>query len=166
MKNLPKIELHLHLEGAIPLPALWEIIEKYGGDPSVPDVPALEKKCQYRDFPHFIDAWQWKNGCLREYEDCTHIAAAVADDLARQNIRYAEAFYSPGDFSQHGLQAQRITEAVRVRADILGPFPGRLACVVTLPNILEKLLGSSPGAVDPSVFRVERLCRGHLETDR
>ena len=64
MKNLPKVELHLHLEGAIPLPALWEIIEKYGGDPSVPDVTALEKKFQYRDFPHFIDAWQWKNGFL------------------------------------------------------------------------------------------------------
>ena len=30
--NLPKVELHLHLEGAIPLPALWELVQKYGAE--------------------------------------------------------------------------------------------------------------------------------------
>ena len=28
-QRLPKAELHLHLEGAIPLPALWELVRKY-----------------------------------------------------------------------------------------------------------------------------------------
>ena len=113
----PKVELHLHLEGAIPSPALWDLIEKYGGDPEIPHVSALEEKFKYRDFPHFIDTWQWKNGFLREYEDFTHVAAAVAEDLARQNVRYVEAFYSPGDFAQHGLRVQRITEAIRQGLD-------------------------------------------------
>src|SRR6266436_23893 len=31
-QRLPKVELHLHLEGAIPLPSLWRLIEKYGGE--------------------------------------------------------------------------------------------------------------------------------------
>ena len=35
--RVPKVELHLHLEGAIPHDALWQLIVKYGGDPSVPD---------------------------------------------------------------------------------------------------------------------------------
>jgi hypothetical protein len=26
--TMPKVELHLHLEGAIPLDALWELIER------------------------------------------------------------------------------------------------------------------------------------------
>jgi adenosine deaminase len=115
--EIPKVELHLHLEGAIPLTALWEIIQKYGGDPEIPDVVALEKKFRYRDFPHFIDTWQWKNGYLRQYEDFTYIAAAVAEDLTRQNIRYVEAFYSPGDFALHGVEPQRLTEAIRQGLD-------------------------------------------------
>lgn len=111
--RVPKVELHLHLEGAIPLPALWALIQKYGGDPAVPDLTALAARFQYRDFRHFIATWVWKNGFLREYEDFTLIAEAVARDLARQNIRYAEVFYSPPDFTRHGLTVAGITAAVR-----------------------------------------------------
>ncbi|OFZ17970.1 MAG: adenosine deaminase [Bdellovibrionales bacterium GWB1_55_8] len=111
--RVPKVELHLHLEGAIPLAPLWELIQKYGGDPAVPNFPALEQKFRYRDFSHFIRTWVWKNGFLREYEDFTLIAAAVAKDLRAQNIRYVEAFFSPPDFARHNLKAQEITEAVR-----------------------------------------------------
>jgi adenosine deaminase len=112
-ERVPKVELHLHLEGAIPYGALWELVRKYGGDPSVPDLAALKRRFAYRDFPHFIETWVWKNGFLREYEDFTFIAEAVARDLLRQNIRYAEVFYSPPDFARHGLGTQRLTESIR-----------------------------------------------------
>jgi adenosine deaminase len=112
-ERVPKVELHLHMEGAIPLDALWALIRKYGGDPGVPDRDALRRKFEYRDFEHFIEIWTWKNRFLREYEDFTWIAESVATDLAEQNIRYAEVFYSPSDFFRHELQTQRITEALR-----------------------------------------------------
>ncbi|MFC1540112.1 adenosine deaminase [Gemmatimonadota bacterium] len=111
---LPKLELHLHLEGAIPLEALWELIQKYGGEPDIQNLAALERRFLYRDFNHFLNIWSWKNRFLREYEDFTFVAEAVARDLFHQNIRYAEVFYSPADFSIHGLSTQRITEAIRI----------------------------------------------------
>jgi adenosine deaminase len=111
--DIPKIELHLHLEGAIPIDALWSLCEKYGADPSVPDIASLDKKFVYKDFPHFIEAWMWKNKFLKEYEDFTFIAESVARDLAKQNINYAEVFYSPPDFAKHGLKTQEITSAIR-----------------------------------------------------
>lgn len=111
--EIPKVELHLHLEGAIPYDALWDVVTKYGGDPSIPDLEALKRRFTYRGFPQFIDTWIWKNSFLREYEDFTFIAEGVARDLARQNIRYVEAFYSPSDFARHGLEAQELTAAIR-----------------------------------------------------
>lgn len=114
IRTLPKVEIHLHLEGAIPVPALWELVKKYDGVAEVGDIATLEDKFRYRDFPHFLRTWMWKNGFIREYDDFTFIASAVAADLARQNIRYVEAFHSPGDFHMlHGLDVARITEAVR-----------------------------------------------------
>ena len=112
-ERVPKVELHVHLEGAIPHEALFALIQKYGGDRSVPDVAALAKRFEYRGFDNFIQAWSWKNQFLREYEDFTHIANLMASDMAAQAIRYAEVLFSPSLFVRHGLRVQKIAEAVR-----------------------------------------------------
>ena len=115
--SLPKVELHLHLEGAIPIPALWELVQKYGGAPLVPDEAALQEYFKFRDFPHFIELWIWKNGFLREYDDFEFFSGAVARALKAENIKYVEAFFSPGRFKQAGLDTGRMIEAVRAGLD-------------------------------------------------
>ncbi len=112
--QLPKVELHVHLEGAIPHSALFDLIQKYGGDPSLPNVKALAKRFKYKNFAQFIEAWSWKNQFLREYEDFSHIVELTARDMANQNIRYAEMFFSPSLFVRHGLEVQELTHAVRI----------------------------------------------------
>ena len=102
----------MHMEGSIPHEALWELTRKYG-DASLSDLDALKAKFKYRDFPHFIQTWLWKNQFLREYEDFAFIAEAVAASFRDQNILYAEMFYSPPDFFDRGLEPGRLTEAVR-----------------------------------------------------
>ena len=117
LRRVPKVELHLHLEGAIPHAALWQLVQKYGGDPALPDRQALVRKFAYRNSPHCIETWIWKNRFLREYEDFTLLAEAVARDLVRQNVRYVEAFYSPSDFRHQGLEPQPLTAAIRLGLD-------------------------------------------------
>jgi adenosine deaminase len=113
LKALPKIELHLHLEGAIPLQTLWELIKKYGGQKELGnDIENLRKRFVFRDFPHFIETWIWKNQFLREYEDFEFMVGGVARDLAAQNVRYAELFFTPGDHLAKGLKLERIVESV------------------------------------------------------
>ncbi len=113
LRALPKTEIHVHLEGSIPVEALWRIMEKYGGDPGVPDVRALRERFRFKDFPHFIETWMWKTGFLREYEDFTLIGEAVARELKRQNIFYAESFFTPLDHERRGLEPRRLAEAIR-----------------------------------------------------
>jgi adenosine deaminase len=112
-QDIPKVELHVHLEGAIPHEALFELIQKYGGDPLAPNVASIAKRFEYSDFPHFIEMWVWKNQYLREYDDLTLIAELAARDMAEQNIRYAEVFFSPAPFEACGLTVQGVTQAVR-----------------------------------------------------
>jgi adenosine deaminase len=117
---LPKVELHLHLEGAIPHGALWELVRKYGQAGELRGPAGLAERFRYRDFAHFIDVWTWKNGFLREYDDFTLVAEAVAGDLAAQRVRYAEVFFSPGDFARRGLAVQRLAAAIRAGLDRVG----------------------------------------------
>jgi len=112
--RVPKVELHLHLEGAIPRETLWRLVRQYGGDPDVPTPEALRQRFTYRDFAGFIRAWIWKSGYLRSYEDMTLIATDVARHLAAQNVRYAELFFSPSDQRERwGAAEVRVAEAVR-----------------------------------------------------
>ena len=113
LERLPKVELHLHVEGAIPHAALWELISKYGGDPTVPGLDALPGVFRYRDFPDFIDRWLWKQSFLREAEDFELVGAAVAAELARRRIVYAEVFFSPADARRDGLESEDIAMALR-----------------------------------------------------
>jgi len=113
---IPKVEIHLHLEGAIPLSALFELVRKY--DPrAVRSMDDLEARFRYRDFAHFIQTWIWKNTFLRELDDFAFIAEAVARDLKDQGVLYAEAFCSPPDFAARGLPVGAIVEAIRSGLD-------------------------------------------------
>ena len=42
IKNMPKVELHLHLEGAFTFEFLFNLINKYGGDPSIQNIADLK----------------------------------------------------------------------------------------------------------------------------
>jgi adenosine deaminase len=171
LARLPKIELHLHLEGAIPLGNLWQLISKYGGDGASPSRTALAERFVYQDFPHFLRLWEWKNSFLREYDDFTLIAEAVARDLVRQGVLYAEVFYSPADFASHGLEPQRLTEAIRngldkveglrvaLVADLVRDFGPELG-MTTLEQVAEVRglgvigigIGGAEHEVPPAVF--------------
>jgi adenosine deaminase len=110
-QTIPKVENHLHLEGAIPLDTIWRLIQKYGGDKSVSDIDQLKQRFVYKDFNQFIETWSWKNQFIREYEDFAFLTDAVVKDLVEQSVRYAEIFISPSLF-KNSMQTQRIVEAI------------------------------------------------------
>jgi adenosine deaminase len=110
--TMPKAELHLHLEGAIPLAAMWRLVADHR-DPEVPDVETLRSRFVYRDFDEFIATWIWKNRYLDTYAAFRMAAEAVAQSLVDQNILYAEVFFSPSDFHRHGLESAELALAIR-----------------------------------------------------
>ncbi|MAG36256.1 MAG: adenosine deaminase [Dehalococcoidia bacterium] len=121
---LPKTELHLHLEGAIPQQTLLQLVHKYGGVDEVPDLEALQAKFRYRDFAHFIATWIWMVEYLREYDDLQLIATGVARALIAQGVRYAELHFSPSDYERHGLRLQPLALAVRAGLHEAARQPG------------------------------------------
>jgi adenosine deaminase len=109
VEKLPKVELHLHLEGAIPLQTLYSFALKKG-DTSVRDPDDLKRRLTYSNFSEFILKWVWMISFIQSEEDFEEVAYSVLRNLSMQNVRYVEAFYSPGDFRFRGLTPQGITE--------------------------------------------------------
>lgn len=121
LHDLPKVELHVHLEGAIPYPTILELVTKYQRTAPHYDKQFIENLSLYRDFSEFMNAWRLVGTYLRSYEDYQFAAGAVAVALARQGIVYAEILYSPSRDSAKHLDPQLITEAIRQGFDEHSP---------------------------------------------
>ena len=114
LERMPKVELHVHLEGAIPRPALDELARKYGDPPfrDLLDGTKSHPLGHKSSFADFVGVWLKIGGLLREYEDYTFIARALAGEFKRQNILYAEVLFSPARDSTAHLRPERVSEAV------------------------------------------------------
>ncbi len=119
IREMPKVELHVHLEGSIRPATLLELADRNGVDLPVKD-PAAQKHSRpslddlrefYRfvDFDHFIRVYFAVTGCLKTVDDFQLVAYEFGADMARQNIRYAEVTFTPSTSVYHtGLPLDEI----------------------------------------------------------
>jgi adenosine deaminase len=93
--KMPKVELHVHLEGSIRPATLLALARRNGVPLPADDVEGLRRFYQFTDFDHFIQVYLTIPRCLRTVEDFDLIAYEFGADMARQNIRYAEVTFTP-----------------------------------------------------------------------
>jgi len=93
-RRMPKVELHVHLEGSIRPATLLELARRNGIALPAQDVAGLRDFYRFRDFDHFIQVYFTITDCLRTPDDYRLIAYEFGADCARQNIRYAEVTFT------------------------------------------------------------------------
>ena len=111
IKEMPKVELHLHLEGAFTFEFLLELMKKYQPDPEIKSPADLQKKFVFKNFDHFLELWFWKNKFFVETEDFEECTYRTLQNLSQQNVIYCEVYYSPWDFTANELSVEEITTA-------------------------------------------------------
>jgi adenosine deaminase len=109
--EMPKVEIHLHLEGAFTFEFLYKLVLKYGGDSEINCIDDIRNKFEFKDFTHFINTWFWKNKFFRTPEDFEESTYETIKNLSKQNVVYAEVFFSPWDFTGSGLKMESIADA-------------------------------------------------------
>jgi len=110
IQALPKAELHLHLEGAVP----WELAR--ARSPELPPTPPWwSDGFVFTDFA--IDFAQAMRSCfhpvLRTAGDYAEVARLIFAGLAAQNVRYAELSFSPRYALGRGIAAADVARAIK-----------------------------------------------------
>jgi aminodeoxyfutalosine deaminase len=102
LRAVPKAELHVHLEGSIQPATILELARRNGRPLPYDTVTGLEQWFQFRDFYHFIEVYVAITECIRTVEDYELVVVEFAAELARQNVRYVEATFSPSTHHARG----------------------------------------------------------------
>ena len=97
--KMPKVELHVHLEGSVRPETLLKLAKRHQVALPVDDIDGLRKWYNFRDFNHFIEIYMTISSCLRTAEDIELIAREFLIGQAEQNIVYSEVTFTP--FNQY-----------------------------------------------------------------
>ncbi|MGC8959004.1 MAG: adenosine deaminase [Chloroflexia bacterium] len=109
LRRLPKVELHVHLEGSIRPRTLAELAEKN----RVHLPGGVEAVYRFADFRGFLDAYMRCAACLCEREDFRRVTYEFLCDEAAQGIRYCEVFLSSMQHLRRDFDFQCIMQGIR-----------------------------------------------------
>ncbi len=93
--STPKIELHVHLEGAVRPRELFEIASRNHFALPAQDEAELAQLYRFRDFEHFIDLWMMTTPALQKERDFRQVVVAYAKEAASHGAVYIEGIFTP-----------------------------------------------------------------------
>jgi aminodeoxyfutalosine deaminase len=102
--SYPKIELHVHLEGAVRARTLLEIARRNELPLPADTVEGINKLYEFTDFAHFIEVWILTTNVMRTADDFRQIVVDYAAEAASHNAVYIEAIFSPIERVMRGVR--------------------------------------------------------------
>jgi adenosine deaminase len=112
--GVPKVELHVHLNGSISEATASALARRHGDDPSTAlrlvdgRYPGL-----YPDFRGFLDAYLEAYQFVRTPDDLEQVASEFAVAQAAQNVAYSEAGFTAMIFVRNGMEPRAMWAALR-----------------------------------------------------
>ncbi len=91
---MPKVELHVHLEGSILPDTLLTLARRNHITLPADSIERLKEWYVFTGFPHFAEIYQTIARCIRTPEDIELIARDFLIGQAKQNIRHSEVTYT------------------------------------------------------------------------
>ncbi|MFN4155379.1 MAG: adenosine deaminase [Paracoccaceae bacterium] len=112
----PKIELHLHLEGAAPPAFIRGLAKEKRLD--IAGIFDERGHYQYKDFWDFLKVYEAATSALKSPEDYARLTLAVLEESAASGVVYSETFLSPDFCGGRDVGAWReYLHAIREAAD-------------------------------------------------
>src|SRR5436305_484210 len=92
---MPKVELHVHLEGSIRPETLLDLAGRNGVSLPASTVEGLQSWYRFTDFPHFIVVYATVVSCLQSADDIELITREFLLGQKSQNVLHSEVTYTP-----------------------------------------------------------------------
>lgn len=103
ISELPKTELHLHIEGTLEPELLFELADRNQIKLPYNSVEALREAYDFTNLQSFLDIYYQGANVLLKEQDFYDLTAAYLNQVATQNVRHVEIFFDPQTHTDRGI---------------------------------------------------------------
>ncbi|MEP7125761.1 MAG: adenosine deaminase [Byssovorax sp.] len=135
-QKLPKTDLHVHLDGSLRLETILDLARIHKVELPSLDPASLRKSMNLGQncgsLVEYLKAFDVTLKVMQHEDALYRVAYELAEDVARENVRYMEVRYAPMLHTRHGLKITGVVEAVlaglRAAHDSLGVESNVILC--------------------------------------
>lgn len=121
IKRVPKVELHDHLDGGLRIETIIELSEKENLPLPSHDPEELKawfvRGCMQKSLSLYLETFQYTIAVMQTKDNLERIAFEAIEDLAKENVVYAEIRFAPDLHTQKGLNLEEVVTAVLAGLD-------------------------------------------------
>lgn len=103
IRDLPKVELHCHIEGTFEPELMFQLAERNGIELSYPSIESLREAYAFNRLQDFLDIYYEGMNVLRTEQDFFDLTWAYLERGNQQNLRHSEIFFDPQAHVSRGI---------------------------------------------------------------
>jgi adenosine deaminase len=113
IRALPKVELHLHIEGTLEPEMMFSLAAKHGVKLPYATVEDVRRAYNFSDLQSFLDLYYAGCDVLRDHKDFYALAMAYFTRAHADNVRHAELFFDPQTHTVRNIPMEVIIGGLR-----------------------------------------------------
>lgn len=112
IENLPKAELHIHIEGSLEPELMFKIAARNGVTLPFESVKEVRKAYQFTDLQSFLDIYYQGMSVLLHEQDFYEMTWAYLTKAIAQNVRHTEIFFDPQAHTERGVSFETVINGI------------------------------------------------------
>jgi len=112
IKNLPKVELHMHIEGSMMPEMLLQLAEKNQISVPFQTLDEVHQAYQFEDLEAFVNLYIQGTEVIRTAEDFYALTMQYLQRCHAENIRHTEVFCDTRTYVDRGLPAEMVLDGI------------------------------------------------------
>jgi adenine deaminase len=113
LREIPKAELHIHIEGSLEPELMFEIAQRNGVVLRYASVEEVRRAYDFSDLQSFLDVYYEATQVLLHEQDFYDLTRAYLQEVASQNVRHAEIFFDPQAHTGRGVPFETVITGIR-----------------------------------------------------
>lgn len=117
IENLPKAELHLHIEGSFEPSLMFKIAQRNNISIPFKSIKEIEDAYQFSCLQDFLDIYYQGANVLQTEQDFYELTYSYLEQCAIQNVRHTEIMFDPQTHTSRGVSFETVINGISKACD-------------------------------------------------